>query len=144
MTTSWQSGRVRPSPMRTSTHPGDVTFPVFRASLARCTSGPEGRTRFKRPALPSLRHAVHDASVFMAREAKAYEPLAIEPPRGILQERHPPPVVLDQVVVGGNDRYYATLNLHSPRNWNLDCRQHFCFKPFCAVRSFRGEFANMA
>ena len=53
--------------------------------------------------LPTLRHAVGDTGVLMAGEAEAYEPLAVKLPRCLFQECHPPPVVLNQVVVGGED-----------------------------------------
>jgi hypothetical protein len=39
----------------------------------------------------------------MAWEAEVNEPLAVQQPRGLLEQLHPPPVVLDQVVVSGND-----------------------------------------
>src|SRR5207302_2027706 len=53
--------------------------------------------------LPPFRHAAGYASVLVAGEAEADEPLAVELPRRLLQDGHPPPVVLDQVVVGGED-----------------------------------------
>lgn len=39
--------------------------------------------------------------MFVAREAESDEPFLVEFPRRLLQQRHPPPVVLNQVVVGG-------------------------------------------
>ncbi|KAF5425531.1 MAG: hypothetical protein C5S41_03810, partial [Candidatus Methanomarinus sp.] len=39
----------------------------------------------------------------MAGEAEVNEPLPIEQPRRLLQQLNPPLVVLDQVVVGGED-----------------------------------------
>jgi hypothetical protein len=57
----------------------------------------------KRCAFPSLRRAVGDAGVFVAGEAEADEPFSVKLSRCILQQRHPPPIVLDQVVVGGED-----------------------------------------
>ena len=53
----------------------------------------------KRLTLPPLRHAVGDAGVLVAGEAEADEPLAVELARRLLQQPHPSPVVLDQVVV---------------------------------------------
>ena len=53
--------------------------------------------------LPPFRHPVGDGVVFVAGEAEANEPLLVELPRRLLQQPHPPPVVLDQVVVGGED-----------------------------------------
>ena len=50
-----------------------------------------------------LRHAVHDAGVLVAGEAEADQPLAVQLQRRFLQQRHPPAVVLDQVVVGGEN-----------------------------------------
>ena len=53
--------------------------------------------------LPPLGKAVDDLDVFVAREAEVDEPLAVEHPRRFLQQRNPAPVVLDQVVVGGEN-----------------------------------------
>ena len=39
----------------------------------------------------------------MAREAEVDEPFLVEQPRGLLQQLDPAPVVLDEVVVGGED-----------------------------------------
>ena len=41
--------------------------------------------------------------MFVAGEAEVNEPLPIEQPRRLLQQLNPPSVVLDQVVVGGED-----------------------------------------
>ena len=46
-------------------------------------------------------------TLFVAGEAEVDEPLAVEQPSRFLQQRNPPPVVLDQVVVGGEDTGYA-------------------------------------
>ena len=53
------------------------------------------------PERPSLGQTINDLGVLMAREAEVDEPLAVEHPRRFLQQRYPPPVVLDQVVVRG-------------------------------------------
>jgi hypothetical protein len=53
--------------------------------------------------VPALGQAVDDLDVLMAGEAEVDEPLAVEQPRRLLQQRNPPSVVLDQVVVGGED-----------------------------------------
>ena len=45
----------------------------------------------------------------MPGEAQANEPLPIEQPRRFLQQADAPPVVLDQVVVGGEDGSDALL-----------------------------------
>ena len=39
----------------------------------------------------------------MAREAEVNKPFLVEQPRRLLQQLNPPPVVLDQVVVGRKD-----------------------------------------
>jgi len=49
---------------------------------------------------PPLRHAIDDAGVLVAREAKADEPLAMQQPRRFFQQRHPVEIVFNQVVVG--------------------------------------------
>ena len=61
--------------------------------------------RYRSPSSSSqpLGTAIDDTRVLVAGEAEADEPLAVELPRRLLQQRHPPPVVLDQVVVGGED-----------------------------------------
>src|SRR5436190_75734 len=51
--------------------------------------------------LPAFRDAVSNANLFVAGEAEAYEPLPVKQPRRFLQQPHPPPVVLNQLVVGG-------------------------------------------
>lgn len=53
--------------------------------------------------LPPLRHAVDDLGVFVAGEAEVDEPFLVEQPRRLLQQLYAPPVVLDQVVIGGKD-----------------------------------------
>src|SRR5205823_5357597 len=75
-------------------------IPVFKAT----TRGPE------RGPLPPLGHALRDARVLVAREPVVDKPLAVEQPRRIFEKRHPPPVVLDEVVVGGEDVGDAPLN----------------------------------
>src|SRR3569832_71288 len=52
---------------------------------------------------PTLRNAFGDGGMFMAGEAEEDEPLAVELPRRVFQQRHPPPVVFDQIVVGGKN-----------------------------------------
>src|SRR5579862_494239 len=59
---------------------------------------------------PSVRHAVCDAGVLVAGEAETDEPLAVELSCHLFQERHSPPVVLDQAIVIGKDVYNALLN----------------------------------
>src|SRR5205814_7669393 len=66
--------------------------------------------------LPSFGHAIGDTGVLVAGKSKADEPLAIELPPCLLQQRHPPPVVLDQVVVGGENLANAALIPDVPRN----------------------------
>ena len=58
-------------------------------------------TRYR--ALPPLGEAVDDLDVFVAGEAEVDEPLAVEQPRRLLQQDNPPPVGLDQIVIGGED-----------------------------------------
>ena len=53
------------------------------------------------PSDPPIRQAVDDACLLMAGEAEADKPLLIQQSHRLLQQRHPPPVVFDQVVVGG-------------------------------------------
>ena len=56
-----------------------------------------------RQPLPPL-GAVCYLDVFVAGEAEVDEPFTIEQPSAAFsQQRNPPPVVLDQVVVGGED-----------------------------------------
>ena len=90
------------------------------------------------PSLPTLRHAVGDAGVLVAGEAEADEPLAIELPRRLLQQRHPPPVVLDQVVVGGEDVGNALLMRLVERNVELSSVDHLRFNA-CAVLTLRAS-----
>src|SRR5262245_11304214 len=69
------------------------------------------RRDFKqRSFLPPLRHAVGDMGVFVAREAEADEPFPVKLPCCLLQQGHPPTIVLDQVVVSREDVCDATLN----------------------------------
>src|SRR5258708_7379729 len=68
------------------------------------------------PALPSLREAVDDPCMFVAGEAEADEPLAVKQARRLLQQRHPPSVVRDQVIVGRKDTDDHLL--HATR-WNV-------------------------
>ena len=53
------------------------------------------------PPLPAFGEAVDDLDVFVAGEAEVDKPFAVEQPRRLFQQRNPAPVVLDQVVVGG-------------------------------------------
>src|SRR5262249_39139331 len=46
----------------------------------------------------------------MAGETKADEPLPVKLLRCLLQQRHPPPVIVDQIIVGREDVGDATLN----------------------------------
>src|SRR5436309_12704949 len=78
--------------------------------------------------IPRLWCAVDDASVLVAGEAEADEPLAIELPRRVLQQRHSPPVVLDQVVVGREDVGDAILNLRI-RTPHLDLMENVSVHP---------------
>ena len=39
----------------------------------------------------------------MAGEAEVNKPLLVEQPRRLFQQLNPPPIVLDQIVVGGED-----------------------------------------
>ena len=49
--------------------------------------------------------------MFAAGEAEADEPLPVKLPRRLLQQRHPPPIVLHQVVVGGENVGNTALDL---------------------------------
>src|SRR5579871_846829 len=60
----------------------------------------EHQNVFKGNALPPARNDGARDRVFVAREAEADEPLFVKQPRRLLQQRHPPAVVFDQVVVG--------------------------------------------
>ena len=51
--------------------------------------------------LPTFRDSVDDVGMFMAGEAEADEPLLVEQSSRLLQQGHPPPVVLYQVIVRG-------------------------------------------
>lgn len=75
----------------------------YSVVLLECLSVLEGCYLPKRLFLLSLRHAVGDLDVFMAREAEVDKPFFVEQPRRLLQKLNPPPVVFDQVVVGGED-----------------------------------------
>jgi hypothetical protein len=60
---------------------------------------------------PPLGQAINDLDVFMAGEAEVDEPLAVEHPRRLLQQHDPLPVILDEVVIGGEDRDHPLLGL---------------------------------
>src|SRR5204863_9888082 len=92
---------------------GLVKLTAERTGLNSTISDAE---RHQRPPFPAFRHAVNSAGVLVAREAEADEPLAVELPPCLLQQRHPPPVVLDQVVVGGENLANAALIPDVPRN----------------------------
>ena len=53
--------------------------------------------------LPLLGEAVGDLEVFVAGEPEVNEPLAVEKTRRLLQQCNSPPVIVDQVVVGGEE-----------------------------------------
>src|SRR5439155_12610580 len=76
----------------------------------------------KCPPLPFLRKALNDLDVFVAGEAESDEPFAVKHPRRFLLQRDAPPVVLDQVVVGGKDVGDSLLNIET-RNRNAITRQ---------------------
>src|SRR5450756_13387 len=59
---------------------------------------------------PPLRHAVDNAGAFVAGELEADEPFFVEQARGLFQQSNPAAVVLDQVVVGGEDGGDLLLN----------------------------------
>jgi hypothetical protein len=81
-------------------------------------------------ALPALRHPFGGkAGVFVAGEAEADEPLFVKVTRRLLQQRHAAAVVLDQVVVGGEDIGYASLNFKL-REFNFNLRQPLARKMF--------------
>jgi hypothetical protein len=61
----------------------------------------------------------------MAGEAQADEPLAVELPRRLLQQRHPPPVVLDQVVERGEDGARAPLRPQARKTLKLQLTDVF-------------------
>ena len=63
----------------------------------------------KAPSLPPLGEAVGDLDMFVAGEAEVDEPLAVKKSRRLLQQRNTPLVVLDQVVVGGDNLNEAFL-----------------------------------
>ncbi len=81
--------------------------------------------------LPPVGDAVDDLDVFVAGEAEVHEPLAVEPPRCLLQKPNPPPVALDQVVVGGEGLANAGLSFE---RWNRD-QQSFEITNFSVLYS---------
>ena len=52
---------------------------------------------------PPLRHSILNLDVLMPGEPQPHEPLLVEQPRCLFQQLNPPPVVFNQVVVGGED-----------------------------------------
>ena len=57
----------------------------------------------ERSLFPPLRDAVDNFAEFVAGKPEVNEPLAVEQTRRLLQQCNPPSVVLDQVVIGGED-----------------------------------------
>ena len=53
--------------------------------------------------IPPLGEAVYEFDVFVAGGAKVNEPFVVEQSRRLLHQRNPPSVVVDQVVIGGED-----------------------------------------
>jgi hypothetical protein len=51
-------------------------------------------------ALPPFRQAVDDPGVLAAWETEPDKPLPVKLPRCVFQQLHPPPIVLDQIVIG--------------------------------------------
>ena len=74
--------------------PLNTTFLFESFSIFQFCDLPEWRP------FPSLRKTIDDLSMFVVGEVEADEPLAVEQPRRLLQQRNPPLVVLDQVIVG--------------------------------------------
>ena len=57
--------------------------------------------------LACLDHPIGEAicgpDVFVTGETEVDEPLAVEQPRRPLQQRDPPPIALNQIIIGGED-----------------------------------------
>ena len=62
--------------------------------------------------VPPLRHAVRDFSVLIAGKAQVHEPLFIQPLGRLLQQFDLLSVILNQVVVGGENVGDAALNFN--------------------------------
>lgn len=92
--------------------------------------------------LPPLRHAVDDLDVLVTGKAEADEPLLVQQARRLLQQLNPPSVVLDHVVVGGEDGNNAVLRgVRRYRNFNeseLLTRKMF----YCRTSKERREMTN--
>jgi hypothetical protein len=75
----------------------------------------EDKRILKLTGVPPLRNppdfGVDERHVLVAGEAEVDEPLLVQRPRHLLQDRDPPRVVLDQVVIGREDRGDPLLNI---------------------------------
>jgi len=69
--------------------------------------------------LPSFREISNDIDVFISREAEVDEPFSVEHLRCILQQGDAPPVILDKIIVGGEDGDNTSLN-RKIRNFYLE------------------------
>ena len=69
----------------------------------------------ERPPFPTLWDALYDCYLLVTGEAEVNEPLAIEKPRRLLQQRNPPSVIFHQVVIDGEDRDDSTLLIRAWR-----------------------------
>ena len=70
----------------------------------------QGQDITEQLAFPARRYAIGDPRAFVAGEAEADEPFLVQQSGRLLQEGHPPTVVLDQVVVGGENGGNSSLN----------------------------------
>src|SRR5262245_16106015 len=81
----------------------DWYISVFPSLNRKIETTLKGEGIIERCALPAFRHAVDDAGMLVARKAEADEPFPIKLSHRFFQQFHPPPVILDQVVVRGED-----------------------------------------
>ena len=112
-------------------HPCHIPVPILWDLRRRRTSADRLTDLRYSPSRPSPRHAVLNASLFVPWKTTANEPLIVELPRRAFQQPNPPPVVLDQVVVGTENGRDATLYPDVRGNGRLD-----------PIDTFRGSVTN--
>lgn len=84
-----------------------TSFPSRRRKIE---SALKNQHLFERNLAPNPRQSIlSDRNDGRAREPEVDEPLLEQPPRHLLQQRDPPPVYLDQVVIGAEDGGDAAL-----------------------------------
>ena len=64
----------------------------------------------QRTALPPHGESIGNLDVLVTGEPEVNEPLAVEQTSSLLQQRNPPPIVLNQIIVGRRDVDHALLN----------------------------------